>query len=112
MGDAFRPPLRLFRLLVVIVAFVIFLADVTEVTAFLQVLIVLTIAFRKQYLGVHELVEISSLLNFRNAALDVLLFKIEYLFLCNLAPKIKCFILWTEQGVILRVAETVDFNVN
>ena len=88
------------------------LTDVGEVAAFLLVVIALAATFGQQYLGAHELVESGSLLDIRNATLDVLLFKIEYLVLCNLAAEVKCFILWTEQGVvILRVTKTVDFNV-
>lgn len=111
LGNAFRPPLGLLCLLVIIVAFVIFFADAREV-ALLHVLVVLAAALGEQYLGVYELVEVGGLLDIRDPTLDVLLFKIEYLILCNLASEIKCFVLRAEQGiVILCVAKAVDFNV-
>ena len=87
MRYAFRTTLRLFRLLIVIIAFVVLLADAGEVT-FLLVLVALGVALGKEDLGVHELVEVGTLIDIRYPAFDVLLFKIEYLILCNLATKI------------------------
>lgn len=88
---------------------ILFSGVVEFAVAFLLVLVL--VALGQQDLGVNEF-EVGTFLNVRYATLNVLLFKTEYLILCDLPTEINGLVLWTEQRiVILRVTETVNFDV-